>query len=225
MNRVPTCRLLELGKSSAIHFTTIKSELTLFIKVSLSTRYLQLRIPLSTSKNRSFDAVTSPAEEFSASTTSRRNGTLISEVETGTNVLPAEVYCICDGTASDDDDDDLGDDDSLRPRFVVLPGESEEDPPRTYRLVYDLKQYARLGWRIPGPQLQSRSRATRKSSKGFMQPKPSRLIAKAQHRAYRARMAYLERQVELAHCLDRLATAANFDEDMWPELRRVLGLE
>jgi len=151
---------------------------------------------------------------------------LISEVEIGTNILPAEVYCICDGTASDEDHDDLGDDGSLHPRFTVLPGESEEDPPRTYRLVYDLKQYARLGWRIPGPQLQSRSHATRKSSQGFMQPKPSRLVAKAQHhRAYRARMAYLECQVEVAHCLDRLATAANSDEDLWPELKRVLGLE
>lgn len=59
-----------------------------------------------------------------------------------------------------------------------------------------------------------------------MQPKPSRLSAERQHRrAYRARMLYLECLVEVAHCLGRLATAANFDEELWPELKRVLGLE
>ena len=146
---------------------------------------------------------------------------MVSEAEVNTNIFAAEVYCICDGTASDDDD--LSDNDSPRPTFIVIPGESEEDPPRTYRFIYELGQYR--GWRVSQLR-QSRIHSARKSSVGFMQPKPSRLNANAQHRrAYRARMAYLERLVEAAHCLGRLATATNFEEDLWPELKRVLGLE
>lgn len=159
-----------------------------------------------------FDAITFPTEDISAFASSRRAdpNTLISQAEVNTNTFAAEVYCICDGTASDDDD--LSNSDSPRPRFIVLPGESENDPPRTYRFVYELGQYS--GWSVSQLR-QSRIYAGRRSSMGFMHPKPSRLSAERQHRrAYHARMLYLECLVEVAHRLGRLATAANFDEEL-----------
>ncbi|KIM39358.1 hypothetical protein M413DRAFT_12290 [Hebeloma cylindrosporum] len=168
------------------------------------------------------DAITSGPEEISASNPSRHDDRLISEAErVGTHAFADEIYCICDGTA-DDDEEDIGNNDSSRPRFIVLPGESEEDPPRTYRFIYELGQSERWGM------LQRRQSRIRKARKltGFMKPKPSRLNAKGQHhRAYRARMAYLKCQVELAHCLGSLAKATNFEEDLWPELKLLLGLE
>lgn len=145
---------------------------------------------------------------------------MISEAEVNTNTFADEVYCICDGTASDDDD--LNNNDSPRPTFIVLPGESEGDPPRTYRFIYEIGEYQ--GWH-GSQRRQSGVHAIRKSSMNLM-PEPSRSSAQRQHRrAYRARMAYLERLVEVAHNLGKLTTAANFDEELWPELKRMLGLE